>query len=166
MTFMTLKQPTLFFRALVLGAQGVFFNIFFLAYMISPRSCHRFVGYLEEEAVMTYTRCIEEIEAGHLQKWADMPAPAIAIDYWRLAPDSKLLDVIYAVRSDESTHRFVNHSLANLNPSKDVNPFAFREPDMFVKGTKLGLERSEAEQFVQESHDILSRKTTGSEIKH
>ena len=25
---MTLKQPTLFFRALVLGAQGVFFNIF------------------------------------------------------------------------------------------------------------------------------------------
>lgn len=84
------------------------------------------------------TRCIEEIEAGHLQKWADMPAPAIAIEYWRLAPDAKLLDVIYAVRSDESTHRFVNHSLANLNPSKDVNPFAFREPDMFVKGTKLG----------------------------
>ncbi|KAF8133642.1 alternative oxidase [Boletus edulis] len=166
MTFMTLKQPTLFFRALVLGAQGVFFNMFFLAYMISPRSCHRFVGYLEEEAVLTYTRCIEEIEAGHLQKWADMPAPAIATDYWRLAPDAKLLDVIYAVRSDESTHRFVNHSLANLNPSKDVNPFAFREPDMFVKGTKVGFERSEAEQFVQESHDILSRGTKTSEIKH
>ena len=66
---MTLKQPTLFFRALILGAQGVFFNMFctytswpldlvlhnilVLAYMISPRSCHRFVGYLEEEAVMT-----------------------------------------------------------------------------------------------------------------
>ncbi|KAN0087446.1 Alternative oxidase domain containing protein [Tylopilus felleus] len=166
MTFMTLKQPTLFFRALVLGAQGVFFNMFFLAYMISPRSCHRFVGYLEEEAVMTYTRCIEEIEAGHLQKWADMPAPAIAIDYWRLAPDAKLLDVIYAVRSDESTHRFVNHSLANLSPSKDVNPFAFREPDMFVKGTKVGFERSEAEQYVQESHDILSRGSKSSEIKH
>ncbi|KAI9449295.1 alternative oxidase-domain-containing protein [Boletus coccyginus] len=166
MTFMTLKQPTLFFRALILGAQGVYFNIFFLAYLISPRSCHRFVGYLEEEAVMTYTRCIEEIEAGHLQKWADMPAPAIAIDYWRLAPDAKLLDVIYAVRSDESTHRFVNHSLANLNPSKDVNPFAFREPDMFVKGTKLGFERSEAERYVQESHGILSRRTKESEIKH
>lgn len=129
------------------------------------------------------TRCIEEIEAGHLQKWADMPAPAIAIDYWRLAPDAKLLDVIYAVRSDESTHRFVNHSLANLNPSKDVNPFAFREPNMFVKGTKVGwvfsascgdsrtltlgrFERSEAERFVQESHDILSRGTKVPEIKH
>jgi len=66
---MTLKQPTLFFRALILGAQGVYFNIFctysswprdfvsltflVLAYLISPRSCHRFVGYLEEEAVLT-----------------------------------------------------------------------------------------------------------------
>ena len=48
------------------------------------------------------------------------------------------LDVIYAVRSDESTHRFVNHSLANLNYQTDVNPFALREPDMHVKGTKLG----------------------------
>lgn len=66
------------------------------------------------------------------------PAPEIAKDYWRLAPDATLLDVIYAVRSDESTHRFVNHSLANLNPNTDVNPFALREPDMTVKGKKLG----------------------------
>ena len=44
-----------------------------------------------------------------------------------------MLDVIYAVRSDESTHRFVNHSLANLQKD-DVNPFALREPDMHVKG--------------------------------
>ena len=27
--------------------------------MISPRFCHRFVGYLEEEAVKTYTHCLE-----------------------------------------------------------------------------------------------------------
>jgi hypothetical protein len=40
---------------------------------------------------------------------AKEPAPEIAIDYWRLPPDAKLLDVIYAVRSDETTHRFVNH---------------------------------------------------------
>ncbi|KAF9242583.1 AOX, alternative oxidase mitochondrial precursor [Melanogaster broomeanus] len=170
MTFMTLRQPSLFFRALVLGAQGVFFNMFFLSYLISPRTCHRFVGHLEEEAVLTYTRCIEEIEAGHLKEWATMPAPEIAKDYWRLAPDAKLLDVIYAVRSDESTHRFVNHSLANLNPTTDVNPFAFREPNMLVKGKKLGFERSEAEKYVQESHALLSRgrelEDQASEIKH
>lgn len=67
----------------------------------------------------------------------DTPAPEIAIDYWRLPADAKLLDVMYAVRSDESTHRFVNHSLANLNPSTDVNPFALREPDMHIKGKKI-----------------------------
>lgn len=67
-----------------------------------------------------------------------MSAPEIAKDYWRLAPDATLLDVIYAVRSDESTHRFVNHSLANLQQDTDVNPFALREPDMHVKGRSVG----------------------------
>ena len=51
--------------------------------------------------------------------------------------DAKMLDVIYAVRSDEVTHRFVNHSLANLDYKTDVNPFALREPDMHVKGKKI-----------------------------
>ena len=67
----------------------------------------------------------------------NFPAPEIAKDYWRLKTDAKLLDVLYAVRSDETTHRFVNHSLANLNYKNDVNPFALREPDMHVKGGKL-----------------------------
>jgi len=157
MTFMTLRQPSMFFRAMVLGAQGVFYNLFFFSYMISPRTCHRFVGHLEEEAVLTYTRCIQEIESGRLPEWASMAAPTIAIDYWRLAPNAKLLDVIYAVRSDESTHRFVNHSLANLDTNTDVNPFALREPDMHIKGKKLGFERDEAEKYVQESHEILQQ---------
>lgn len=155
MTFMTLRRPSLFFRGLVLGAQGVFFNLFFLSYIISPRTCHRFVAYLEEEAVLTYTRCIQDIESGHLPEWSNMPAPEIAKDYWRLDPGAKLLDVIYAVRSDESTHRFVNHSLANLNTETDVNPFALREPDMLVKGRKLGFTREEAEKYVLESHQML-----------
>lgn len=84
------------------------------------------------------TRCIEDIEAGRLPEWSSLPAPSISIDYWRLKPDAKLLDVMYAVRSDESTHRFVNHSFANLDTENDINPFALREPDMHVKGKKLG----------------------------
>jgi ubiquinol oxidase len=67
----------------------------------------------------------------------DKPAPPIAIDYWRLPANATMLDVVYAVRSDETTHRFVNHSLANLDTAHDVNPFALREPDMFVKGAKI-----------------------------
>ena len=38
---------------------GVFVTLFMMAYLISPRFCHRFVGYLEEEAVKTYTLCLE-----------------------------------------------------------------------------------------------------------
>jgi len=155
MTFMTLRQPSILLRALVLGAQGVFYNLFFLSYMISPSISHRFVGYLEEEAVLTYTRCIADLEAGRIPEWSDLPAPEIAVDYWRLPPDAKLLDVLYAVRSDETTHRFVNHSLANLNVSTDVNPFALREPDMHVKGAKIEFERSDSEKYVKESHEIM-----------
>ena len=51
LTFLELKQPGPFMRLMVLLAQGVFFNTFFLAYLLSPSFCHRFVGYLEEEAV-------------------------------------------------------------------------------------------------------------------
>ena len=62
-----------------------------------------------------------------------MAAPPIAKDYWRLSKNATIRDVLYAVRSDETTHRFVNHSLGNLDPN-DFDPFAIREPDMHVKG--------------------------------
>lgn len=35
-----------------------------VAYMVSPRTCHRFIGYLEEEAVLTYTHAIEALDDG------------------------------------------------------------------------------------------------------
>ncbi|KAF5315070.1 hypothetical protein D9619_007299 [Psilocybe cf. subviscida] len=158
MTFMTLRKSSLFFRLLILGAQGVFYNLFFVSYMLSPKICHRFVGYLEEEAVRTYTKCIADLEAGKIPEWSTVPAPEISIDYWRLPEDAKLLDVLYAVRSDETTHRFVNHSLANLNPKTDVNPFALREPDMHVKGTKIEFDRPESEDYVRQSHDLMTRQ--------
>jgi hypothetical protein len=155
MTFMTLRQPSMFLRLIILWAQGVFYNLFFLSYLISPKICHRFVGHFEEEAVVTYTRCIADLEAGKIPEWTNLKAPEISIDYWRLRPDAKLLDVLYAVRSDETTHRFVNHSLANLNPATDVNPFALREPDMHVKGSKIEFTRGESEDYVKESHELM-----------
>ncbi|THH11665.1 hypothetical protein EW145_g505 [Phellinidium pouzarii] len=157
MTFMTIKKPGILFRAAVLATQGVFYNIFFLSYLINPRICHRFVGYLEEEAVKTYTICISDIESGHFPEWENMPAPEIAKDYWRLAPNATVLDMIYAVRSDEATHRFVNHSLANLKKN-DVNPFAIREPDMTVKGVKYGFEREESADYVRDSQKMIQKR--------
>ena len=85
----------------------------------------------------TSTNLISDLENGRFPEWAKQPAPEIAKDYWRLDKDATYTDMIYAIRSDETTHRFVNHSLANLKKG-DVNPFAFREPDMTVKGVKYG----------------------------
>ena len=56
LTFLYYRKPGLFMRAMILGAQGVFFNLFFLSYLVSPRTCHRFVGYIEEEAVIVAFR--------------------------------------------------------------------------------------------------------------
>ncbi|KAG9102542.1 hypothetical protein FRC06_001816 [Ceratobasidium sp. 370] len=62
-----------------------------------------------------------------------------------------MLDVVKAVRADEATHRFVNHSLANLERIDDVNPFAVREPAMELKGSTAGFTPKESEDFVTES---------------
>ncbi|KAG6408300.1 hypothetical protein SASPL_131305 [Salvia splendens] len=83
MTFLEVSQPKWSERALVIAVQGVFFNAYFAAYLISPKLAHRIVGYLEEEAVNSYTEFLEDLEKGLVE---DQPAPAIAIDYWRLPP--------------------------------------------------------------------------------
>ena len=38
---------------------GIVVPLFVVLYIIIPRFVHRFVGYLEEEAVITYTKCLE-----------------------------------------------------------------------------------------------------------
>jgi len=122
LTFLKLRTPGLFMRLAILGAQGVVYNGFFLAYLISPRTCHRFVGYLEEEAVITYTRAIEDLEAGKLKEWETLPAPEIAKSYWKMGDNATMRDLLYYVRADEAKHREVNHTLANLHQS-DFNPY-------------------------------------------
>jgi ubiquinol oxidase len=48
-----------------------------------------------------------------VEKYENVPAPKIAIDYWKLSPDARLSEVIIAVREDEAGHRDVNHDFAN-----------------------------------------------------
>jgi ubiquinol oxidase len=110
MTFVEIAKPTLLERWLILLAQGAFFNGFFLLYLISPRTAHRVVGYFEEEAIISYTEYLKHVDNGiH----PNIPAPQIAIDYWKLPPDARLRDVILVVREDERHHRDVNHEFAD-----------------------------------------------------
>lgn len=110
MTFIAVAKPTWYERLLIVLAQGIFYNAFFLLYLISPKTAHRMVGYFEEEAVVSYTSYLAELDAGRLPNVA---APPIAIKYWKLAPGSTLRDVVIAVRADESGHRDVNHHFAD-----------------------------------------------------
>ena len=110
MPFFNYAQPTFFERLIILLAQGVFFNGFFLLYLLSPRTAHRVVGYFEEEAIHSYTEYLNDVDSGIIP---NAPAPKIAIDYWKLASDSRLRDVIIVVREDESHHRDVNHEFAD-----------------------------------------------------
>ncbi|OJJ42776.1 hypothetical protein ASPZODRAFT_76034 [Penicilliopsis zonata CBS 506.65] len=124
LTFLKIAEPGWFMRLMVLAAQGVFFNGFFVSYLISPRICHRFVGYLEEEAVITYTRAIEELEQGKLPGWTHLDAPDIAIQYWKMPPGQRTMkDLLLYVRADEAKHREVNHTLGNLKQNADPNPY-------------------------------------------
>ncbi|KAJ2378538.1 inducible alternative oxidase 2, partial [Coemansia sp. RSA 2611] len=58
MTWMEVGKPVLWERALIATVQTGFFAVFSLLYMVSPRTAHRVVGYLEEEAVTSYTHFI------------------------------------------------------------------------------------------------------------
>lgn len=98
MTAMVLKKPTYLFRAGVLMTQGLFLCAFSLSYIISRKFAHRFVGYLEEQAVVTYTKLLKEMDNGHLPLFENLPAPPVARDYWCLTADSTFRDVILAIR--------------------------------------------------------------------
>lgn len=111
MTFIQIAQPSAFERALIIVAQGLFYNAYFLMYLFAPRTAHRFVAYLEEEAVISYTQYLDAIDAGELENG---PAPQIAIDYWALPENARLRDVVLAVREDEAGHRDVNHRFADV----------------------------------------------------
>ncbi|HEX8216960.1 MAG TPA: alternative oxidase [Allosphingosinicella sp.] len=110
MTFIAVAKPTLFERFVIMAVQWVFYVAFFGLYLVSPRTAHRVVGYFEEEAVLSYTLYLEEIDQG---RSPNVAAPAIAKRYWGLADDATLRDVVLVVRADEAHHRDVNHAFAN-----------------------------------------------------
>ncbi len=109
MTFVEIAKPTLFERTMILAAQWVFYLGFFVLYLLSSRTAHRLVGYFEEEAVISYTHYLKEIDEG---RTPNVPAPAIALKYWGLPEGSTLRDVVLTVRADEAHHRDVNHGMA------------------------------------------------------
>ena len=111
MTFIEIAKPTLIERAIIMVAQFIFIVMYLFIYIISSRTAHRIVGYFEEEAVISYTDYLNELENGKIK---DQPAPEIAINYWNLPLHSTLKDVVRVIRDDEAGHRDLNHKFANI----------------------------------------------------
>lgn len=110
MFFIEIAKPNWVERAMILCAQAVFWNYYFVFYVFFPKTAHKMVHYFEEEAVSSYTSYLQLIESGQIE---DVPAPQLAIDYYEaLEPGAKLSDMIRCVRADEQKHANANLRMA------------------------------------------------------
>ena len=110
MFFIEIAKPNLLERFIVLCSQLIFGIFYLFMYAFFTRTAHRMIGYFEDEAVNSYTEYLNMVESGELD---DSPAPPLAIDYYNLANNAKLSDVIKCVRADEQHHSKTNHEYAN-----------------------------------------------------
>lgn len=111
MIFIEIAKPNWFERMLILFAQFVFWHFYFVLYVLFPTIAHRMVGYFEEQAVVSYTQYLQQIDASAIE---NIEAPNIAKDYYGLDYNATLRDVVIAVREDERGHSEVNHDMANI----------------------------------------------------
>jgi hypothetical protein len=113
-------------KSMVIVAQLTMTPVLMLAYAFRPQLLHRFVGYLEETAVHTYSNILThlETEGTHLHReWRHLQAPEIAKVYWNLDPKKATWrDCLEHMLADEAHHRDVNHTFAEL-PRNAPNPF-------------------------------------------
>ncbi|MET2950940.1 alternative oxidase [Vibrio owensii] len=117
MIFLDIAKPSLVERLLVLLGQGVFIVVYSFIYLLSSKIAHRVVGYFEEEACNSYTEYLEKIDSGEVE---NVPAPTLAIDYYKLPTDAMLRDVILRIREDEAGHRDRNHGFADAYEDKTL----------------------------------------------
>jgi len=78
-----------------------------------------------------------ETPGTHLhENWSELAAPGMAIGYWRLPRDAKWVDALKCMMADETHHRDVNHTFADLE-SDDPNPFVHMHKDNALHAWRL-----------------------------
>merc|ERR1719389_599058 len=131
-------------------------------YLVRPQLLHRFVGYLEETAVHTYTNIVHMTETPGTQlhtAWRDVPAPEVAVKYWRMPEDAMWVDCLKRMLADESHHRDVNHALASMPTEKLFgadNPFVHEHIADYEAGVKRNAERL-LKQALEKEHGCWQR---------
>ena len=140
-------------------AQALFYNLYFFLYLLAPKTAHRVVGYLEEEAVISYTHYLEEIDSSRVE---NVSAPQIALNYWNLQSTARLRDVVVAVCADEAHHRDTNHHFANqIQPHKTWAIFRFlnQRRIVHIRGGQNSGHRSMNANLPHQSSGINSLQT-------
>mmetsp|Transcript_54162 Transcript_54162/g.118113 ORF Transcript_54162/g.118113 Transcript_54162/m.118113 type:complete len:340 (-) Transcript_54162:460-1479(-) len=125
LTFIHAFEVTSLQRAVVFGMQFGWAGFFIPLYVLSPRTAHRSVGYIEEMAVYTYSNIIQLMDTPGTklhEAWSTKEAPEIAKVYWRMDDKATFMDVIKQIAVDETNHRDVNHTFAEMQ-WHDVNPY-------------------------------------------
>ena len=81
------------------------FEIFFIKPLVKRQIYDKMIHYFEEEAVKSYTEYLKMVESGEVE---NVPAPQLAIDYYKMKKNAKLSDLIKKVRADEQHHSKIN----------------------------------------------------------
>jgi hypothetical protein len=156
-------------RLVVQAAQCALTPVLATMYVIKPQLLHRFVGYLEETAVHTYTNIVTMTNTPGTKlhtAWSDTPAPPAAIGYWQLPADAKWVDCLKRMLADESHHRDVNHAMASMSHDQmfgQDNPFVHEHIADFDQAVKRRTEKvlkralADLDGHQTRSSEVLSR---------
>ena len=156
--FLSMRNPGIAMRSIITAAQLIFYNFFFAFYLVSPKTAHRFVGYLEEEAVHTYTVAIDCVDKGRLPVWANMKATPAAKEYYALDDDASFRDMLLNIRADEACHRSVNHHFSDI-------PSYYSVDHDTVNISNDGFKHVSAEDLVEAKSILLENKDAIEEAK-
>ena len=110
MFFIEIAQPNIFERSLVLFSQFLFGAFYLFMYVFFTKTAHRMIGFFEDEAVKSYSEYLKMIENGEIE---NVKAPQIAIEYYNLKSNARLIDLVKCVKADEEHHSEVNHKYAD-----------------------------------------------------
>jgi len=107
-----ITKPTTFEKIIITVAQILFSAFYFVLFLVSSKTAHRMIGYFEEEAVISYTDYIQQIDDGKIE---NISAPQPAIEYYSLPPTATLRDMLVCIRRDEAGHSAANHHYADIS---------------------------------------------------
>eukprot|EP00760_Papus_ankaliazontas_P011346 PhM_4_TR14726/c0_g1_i1/m.78878/K17893/AOX1, AOX2; ubiquinol oxidase len=97
-------------RVLTTLAQFFCSCFFWLFSFLFPRVACRTLAYMAEEATVTLTHFVNDIDAGRI---ADIPTTTLCNEYWEMPPETTLRDAVLRMRTDVMVTRDWNHHLAN-----------------------------------------------------